>query len=64
MDMKTIAVYCEPCSELSLALNEIEERVPCFVNWFFTDDSDSIYAEIECRQEDAVYVEKMLAPFV
>ena len=61
--MKIIAVYCELCAELSLALNEIEERVPCFVNWFFNDD-DSIYAEIECRQEDAAYVEKMLAPFV
>ena len=61
--MKIIAVYCEPCSELSLALNEIEERVPCFINWLFNDD-DSIYAEIECRQEDAAYVEKMLAPFV
>ena len=47
--MKIIAVYCESCSELSLALNEIEERIPCFVNWFFNDD-DSIYAEIECRQ--------------
>ena len=46
--MKIIAVYCESCSELSLALNEIEERIPCFVNWFFIDDSDSIYAEIEC----------------
>ena len=62
--MEIIAVYCESCSELSLALNEIEERIPCFVNWFFIDDSDSIYAEIECRQEDAAYVEKMLAPFV
>ena len=51
--MKIIAVYCESCSQLSLALNEIEERIPCFVNWFFIDDSDSIYAEIECRQEDA-----------
>lgn len=61
--MKIIAVNCEPCSELSLALNEIEERIPCFVNWFFNDD-DSIYAEIECRQEDTAYVEKMLAPFV
>lgn len=61
--MKIIAVYCESCAELSLALNEIEEHVPCFVNWFFNDD-DSIYAEIECRQEDAAYVEKMLATFV
>lgn len=61
--MKIIAVYCEPCAELSLALNEIEERVSCFSNWFFNDD-DSIYLEIECRQEDASFVEKMLAPFV
>lgn len=61
--MKIIAVYCEPCSELSLALNEIEEHIPCFVNWFF-NDGNSIYAEIECRQEDTAYVEKMLAPFV
>ena len=44
--MKSIAVYCEPCAELSLALNEIEERIPCFSNWFFNDD-DSIFLDIE-----------------
>ena len=50
--MKIIAVYCESCSELSLALNEIEERIPCFVNWFFIDDLTILWqinACVDCR---------------
>lgn len=65
--MKSVAVYCDSCAELSLAINVIEEGIPCFINWHpvtIGDVEDLILVEVTCREEDTAYVEKMLAPFV
>ena len=59
--MRTLSYFLEPMAELDLALNIITERIPCFANWY-TEES-YIVVTITCRQEDAAFVEYMLAPF-
>ena len=49
-------------AQLALALNIIMERIPCFADWYV--EEPYIVATITCRQEDAAFVERMLAPFV
>lgn len=63
--MKTLSYFLEPCAELMLALSDIIERIPCLADWYPLDEDDPhIVATITCRQEDAAFVERMLAPFV
>lgn len=63
--MKTLSYFIEPCAELMLALAEITERIPCLADWYSLDEDDLyIVATVTCRQEDASFVERMLAPFV
>lgn len=48
-------------------LNDMESRIPCFVslsNWDFDNLEDTITVTIQCRKEDARFVEETLAPFV
>ena len=60
--MRTLSYFLEPVAELDLALNIIMERIPCLADWY-TEES-YVVATITCREEDAAFVEYMLAPFV
>ena len=63
--MKTLSYYLEAVeavAELNLALNIITERIPCLADWYA--EEPYIVVTITCRQEDAAFVEYMLAPFV
>lgn len=63
--MEELSYFLEPCADLMLALAEIAERIPCLVDWRPLDEDDPhIVVTITCRQEDAAFVERMLAPFV
>ena len=61
--------YCfySPNADLELAIAEIEERIPCFTEvnfWDIPDDEVMVTLVIHCREQDAAFVERMLAPFV
>ena len=60
--MRTLSYFLDPVAELDLALNIIRERIPCFADWYA--EEPYIVATITCREEDAAFVEYMLAPFV
>ena len=60
--MRTLSYFLEPMAELNLALNIIKERIPCFADWYV--EEPYIVATITCREEDAAFVERILAPFV
>ena len=60
--MRTLSYFLEPVAELDLALNIIVERIPCFADWYA--EESYIVVTITCREEDAAFVEYMLAPFV
>ena len=63
--MKTLSYFLEVAAELDLTLNVIVERIPCLADWYMLDEDDPhIVVTITCRQEDAAFVERMLAPFV
>ena len=62
--MKTLSYFLEIAAELDLALNIIVERIPCLADYPLDEDDPHIVATSTCRQEDAAYVERMLAPFV
>ena len=54
-------------ADLELAIAEIEERIPCFTEvnfWYTPDDEVMVTLVIRCREQDAAFVERMLAPFV
>ena len=61
-NMRTLSYFLESVAELDLALNIIMERIPCFADWYV--EEPYIVATITCREEDAAFVEYMLAPFV
>lgn len=63
--MRTLSYYIEPSAELELALNVLVERIPCFADWRPLEENESyLMVMIECREDDAAFVEYMLAPFV
>ena len=62
--MKTLSYFLEIAAELDLALNVIVECIPCLADWYPFEDEPYIVATITCREEDAAFVERMLAPFV
>jgi len=63
--MKTLSYFIEAAAELDLALNLIIEKIPCLADWYLLDEEDDhIVVTVTCRQEDAAFVERMLAPFV
>ena len=63
--MRTLSYFLEAVAELDLVLNLIVERIPCFADWYPLDEGDDhIVVTVTCRQEDAAYVGRMLAPFV
>ena len=62
--MKTLSYFLEIAAELDLALNIIIERIPCLADWYSFEDEPYLVVTITCREEDAAFVEKMLAPFV
>lgn len=59
----TKAWYVSTCSDLDLAINEVESRIPCFTNLTFLNNGLAIFT-IECRDYDIAFVERMIAPFV
>lgn len=60
--MITLVYNVDVSSDLDLTVNIIEEKIPCFVSWVYYRLNAEL--SIECRVEDAAYVERMLAPFV
>ena len=63
--MRTLSYFLEAVeaiAELDLALNIIRERIPCLADWYA--EEPYVVVTITCRQEDAAFVEYMLAPFV
>jgi hypothetical protein len=63
--MKTLSYFIEAAAELDLALNLIVEKIPCLADWYLLDEEDDhVVVTVTCRQEDAAFVERMLAPFV
>ena len=63
--MKTLSYFIEAAAELDLTLNLIVEKIPCLADWYLLDEEDDhIVVTVTCRQEDAAFVERMLAPFV
>lgn len=63
--MKTLTYIIEASADFDLAYNLITEKIPCFATWKpFGDDGEYIEVCFTCRQEDAAFVEEMLAPFV
>ena len=60
--MRTLSYFLDPMAELDLALNIIRERIPCLADWYA--EEPYIVVTITCREEDAAFVERMLAPFV
>ena len=62
--MKTLSYFVEAAAELDLVLNLIVEKIPCLADWYPLDEEDHIVVTVTCRQADAAYVEKMLAPFI
>ena len=42
------------------SLEEIKEKIPCFV--YVDSKANEVY--ITCREEDAAFVERVLAPYV
>lgn len=63
--MKTLSYFIEAAAELDLALNLIAERIPCLADWYLPYEGENFLVVcVTCRQEDAAFVERMLAPFV
>ena len=60
--MRTLSYFLEPMAELDLALNIIMERIPCFADWYA--EEPYVVVTITCQEEDAAFIEYMLAPFV
>ena len=60
--MRTLSYFLGPVAELDLALNIIVERIPCLADLYV--EEPYVVATITCREEDAAFVEYMLAPFV
>ena len=63
--MRTLSYFIETSADFDLAYNSIVEQIPCFASWKpFGEDGEYIEVYFACREEDAAFVEKMLAPFV
>ena len=62
MTIKTYIV--ETSAELDLAVNIIKETIPCFIGWKFSEDDETAELTVQCRDEDVVFTQKMLACFV
>ncbi len=58
--MTSIAVYVTINDEFLAVFATICDTVPCWTDLGIDDD----FVHIVCREEDASYVERMLAPFV
>lgn len=58
--MRLIAVYVTITEEFLETYEAICEAVPCWTDLGIDDD----FVAISCREEDAAFVERMLAPFV
>lgn len=55
--------YIENSYDLSMALGEIEEKFPCFVDREYIEMNYS-KVTIKARQEDIANIENILAPYV
>lgn len=62
MTIKTYIV--ETSAELDLAVNIIKEKIPCFIEWKFSEDDETAELTIQCRDEDVAFTRDMLACFV
>ena len=62
--MTTKTYIVETSAELDLALNIIKEKIPCFIEWKFSEDDETAELTIKCHDEDVAFTQKMLACFV
>lgn len=62
--MKKMCYYVECDSAVELAINEIRECIPCFISTKLSIDGEYMIFEIECREQDISFVERMISPFV
>lgn len=58
--MKKVVYSIEKSAELNQTMRIIELLIPCFVSY----DEEKKELEIECREYDVPFVERMLAPYV
>ena len=61
--MTTKNYFIENTKKACRAIAEVKRRIPCFVEDTYTADG-FIEVEIQCRDADLAFVEKMLAEFV
>ena len=59
--MTTKTYIVETSADLDLALNIIKEKIPCFIEWKFSEDDEAAELTIKCRDEDVAFTQKMLA---
>lgn len=58
--MKKLNYHIERTAELNQIIRIIELLIPCFLSY----DESKGELEIECREQDAAFVERMLAAYV
>lgn len=62
--MKTLCYLIENTSEALKACQDVEKTIPCFTSRRYRPDRSAFEFEIQCREADAAFVERMLAPHV
>ncbi len=62
--MKTKVYLLDNTMAVTEALEEIKNRIPCWMYINVSKDGYDISAEIKCRAEDVAFVERMLADVV
>lgn len=62
--MKTLILYLENSIECGMALADMCQRIPCFIEVGVVDGSPDRPVTIRCRESDAAFVENSVAPYV
>lgn len=62
--MKTKVYILDNTMATTNTLEEIKNRIPCWVNVEVAEDGYELVAEIQCREADVAFVERMLADVV
>lgn len=62
--MKTVCYLIGNTPEALQACHDVEMAIPCFTFRTYRSDRTSFEYEIQCREEDLPFVERVLAPHV
>lgn len=62
--MKTKIYLLDNSPEAQQACSVVEMTIPCFASRTYSSDRTAFEYEIQCREEDLPFVERMLAPHV